>query len=32
MSDMARIPLELGLRGDAIWFHDARRTTGINNR
>jgi hypothetical protein len=32
MSDMARIPLELGLRADANWFHDARRTTGINNR
>jgi hypothetical protein len=28
MSDMARIPLELGLRADANWFHDARRTTG----
>ena len=32
MSDMARIPLELGLRADANWFHDARRATGINNR
>jgi hypothetical protein len=32
MSDMARIPLELGLRADANWLHDARRTTGINNR
>jgi hypothetical protein len=32
MSDMARIALELGLRADANWFHDARRTTGINNR
>jgi hypothetical protein len=32
MSDMARIPFELGLRADANWFHDARRTTSINNR
>src|SRR5271155_1126661 len=32
MSDMARIPLELGLRADANWFNYARRTTGINNR
>jgi hypothetical protein len=28
MSDMARIRLELGLRADANWFHDARMTTG----